>query len=134
MIAAETKSQEILPVEAGSISDARRRESSSTGVDINRYMIDIDMATRKLYNFYIDPNLAAGLKVVKARDGVPEAESIRRALAEYLEKKGAMKAERQRAVTRKRPDLTTVRMTAGRAAAILADPAVPAPTRVRKRR
>ena len=92
------------------------------------------MSTRKLYNFYIDPNLAVGLKVVKARDGVPEAESIRRALAEYLERKGALKAERKRAVTRKRPYLTTVRITAGRAAAILADPAVPTPTRVRKRR
>jgi hypothetical protein len=92
------------------------------------------MAPRKLYNFYIDPDLAAGLKVVKARDGVPEGESIRRAVREYLEKKDAMKAERKRAVTRKRPYPSTVRITAGRAAAILADPAVSTPTRVRRRR
>ena len=92
------------------------------------------MAPRKLYNFYIDPGLAAGLKVVKARDGVPEGESIRRALAEYLEKKGAMKAERKRAVTRKRPYPSTVRITAGRAAAILADPPVSTPIRVTRRR
>ena len=60
------------------------------------------MAPRKLYNFYIDPDLAAGLKRVKARDGVPESESIRRALAEYLESKGVMKVDRKRAATRKR--------------------------------
>ena len=92
------------------------------------------MAPRKLYNFYIDPDLAAGLKVVKARDGVPEGESIRRAVREYLEKKGAMKAERKRAATRKRPYPSTVGITAGRAAAILADPAVSTTTRVRRRR
>ena len=97
-------------------------------------MIGIDMAPRKLYNFYIDPGLAAGLKAVKARDGVPEGESIRRALAEYLKMKGAMKPERKRAVTRKRSYLPTVRITAGRAAAILADPAVSTPPRARRRR
>ena len=60
------------------------------------------MAPRKLYNFYIDPDLAAGLKRVKARDGVPEGESIRRALAQYLESKSAMKTDRKRVrVTRK---------------------------------
>lgn len=52
------------------------------------------MPPRKLYNFYIDADLATGLKRVKARDGVPESESIRRALAEYLERKGVMKSER----------------------------------------
>ena len=62
------------------------------------------MTPRKLYNFYIDPELAEGLKALKNREGVPEAESIRRALAEYLAKKGVVKkAERKRAVTRKRP-------------------------------
>lgn len=73
-------------------------------VDVNRYMIDLHMTPRKLYNFYIDPELAAGLKVVKARDGVPEGETIRRALAEYLGKKGAMKTGRKRTRTRKRPE------------------------------
>ena len=58
------------------------------------------MAPRKLYNFYIDPELAAGLKRVKARDGVPESESIRRALAEYLAQKGVMTSPRARARTR----------------------------------
>jgi hypothetical protein len=57
---------------------------------------------RKMYTFYIDPELAEGLKVLKERTGAPESESIRRALAEYLKKQGVIKAERSRAVTRKR--------------------------------
>jgi hypothetical protein len=57
---------------------------------------------RKLYNFLIDPELAAALKTLKKRDGTPESESIRRALAEYLQRKGVMKTERKRAATRKR--------------------------------
>jgi predicted DNA-binding protein len=61
------------------------------------------MTRRKLYNFYIDPELAKGLKALKEAIGVPEAESVRRALAEYLQKMGVLKAERPRARTRKRP-------------------------------
>jgi hypothetical protein len=58
---------------------------------------------RRLYNFRIDPELEAGLKTVKARDGVSESEQIRRALMEWLKKKGVIKSERKRAATRKRP-------------------------------
>jgi hypothetical protein len=42
---------------------------------------------------------------LKARDGMPEAEAIRRGVAEFLAKKGiatVVKAERKRADTRKR--------------------------------
>ncbi len=60
------------------------------------------MTPRKLYNFYIDVDLAEGLKVLKERTGAPEAESIRRALAAYLRKKGVIKSERKRATTRPR--------------------------------
>ena len=45
------------------------------------------------------------MKALKKRDGVPEAESMRRAIGEYLMKKGIIvhdKTERQRAVTRRR--------------------------------
>jgi ribbon-helix-helix CopG family protein len=62
-----------------------------------------DVTPRKLYNFYIDPELAEGLKKLKALDGAPESESVRRALRAYLEKKGAIKTDRKRAVTRNRP-------------------------------
>ena len=43
---------------------------------------------RKLYNFYIDPDLADGLKAIKARDGISESEQIRRAIRTWLEAKG----------------------------------------------
>ncbi len=63
------------------------------------------MSPRKRYTFFIDLDLEAGLKALKARDGMPESEACRRALAEYLGKKGVVKAgqtERKRASTRKR--------------------------------
>ena len=57
---------------------------------------------RKLYNFLIDADLAAGLKAMKARDGVAESEQLRRALREWLTKHGVMKSPRPRARTRGR--------------------------------
>jgi hypothetical protein len=44
--------------------------------------------------FFISPNLDAGLKALKERDGVAEAESIRRALALYLTEKGVLATSR----------------------------------------
>ena len=61
------------------------------------------MTPRKLYNFYIDPELAEGLKVLKEKTGAPEAESVRRALADYLRKQGVIRTDRKRASSRKRP-------------------------------
>jgi hypothetical protein len=58
---------------------------------------------KRIYSFMIDPDLAAALKAVKERDGVPEGEQIRRALRQWMERRGVMKAERKRAATRKRP-------------------------------
>ena len=39
---------------------------------------------RKFYNFYIDIELADGLKAIKARDGISESEQIRRAIKVWL--------------------------------------------------
>ncbi len=39
---------------------------------------------RKFYNFYIDVELADGLKAIKARDGISESEQIRRAIKVWL--------------------------------------------------
>ena len=39
-------------------------------------------------NFYIDPELAEGLKTLKERDGIPESEQIRRGIKLWLEAKG----------------------------------------------
>jgi hypothetical protein len=61
------------------------------------------MTPRKRYAFWIDDEQAAGLKVLKARDGVLESETIRRALDAWLEQKGVTrKTERKRAHPRKR--------------------------------
>lgn len=45
---------------------------------------------KTLYNFMIDADLAAGLKKLKARDGIPEAEQVRRALRLFLKRHGAL--------------------------------------------
>jgi hypothetical protein len=42
------------------------------------------MGPRKRYAFWIEPDLEAGLKALKARDGMPEAERVRRAIARVL--------------------------------------------------
>ena len=39
-------------------------------------------------NFWIDADLAVGLKAIKAQDGIPEAEQIRRGIKLWLESKG----------------------------------------------
>ncbi len=64
------------------------------------------MTPRKRYSFFIDEELEAGLKALKRRDGMPEAEALRRALAGFLKRKGIIKAEktgRKRVAARKRP-------------------------------
>jgi hypothetical protein len=58
---------------------------------------------RKLHTFYLDSELAEGLKAVKERDGVNEGEQVRRAVRAWLEQKGVLRAERKRAATRQRP-------------------------------
>ena len=60
------------------------------------------MSPRKLYNFLIDADLAAALKLVKERDGVPESVQIRMALRECLSKKSALKPQRKR-IAKKKP-------------------------------
>jgi Ribbon-helix-helix protein, copG family len=55
---------------------------------------------RKLYNFYIDPDLAAGLKRLKALERESEGAIVRRALRRYLEANGVMEAEPKRVARR----------------------------------
>ncbi|MEW5980807.1 MAG: hypothetical protein AB1806_00385 [Acidobacteriota bacterium] len=57
---------------------------------------------RKLTNFWIDADLAAGLHDVKNREGIPVGEQIRRAVRAWLIEKRVIKAERKRAGTRRR--------------------------------
>lgn len=56
----------------------------------------------KTFTFALPEHLKAGLQAVKERDGLSEAEQIRRAIGMWLEAKG-IKADRKRASTRKRP-------------------------------
>jgi hypothetical protein len=42
------------------------------------------------------------MREVQERDGVPISEQVRRGIDLWLEKRGVMKSERKRAVTRKR--------------------------------
>ena len=43
---------------------------------------------RRRINFYIDEDLADGLKAIKERDGASESEQIRRGIKLFLESKG----------------------------------------------
>lgn len=63
-----------------------------------------NVTPRKLYNFYIDPDLAEGLKELKEREHESEGAIVRRALRQYLQRQGVTlkKTERKRATTRKR--------------------------------
>jgi predicted DNA-binding protein len=57
----------------------------------------------KTFTFAIPDDLKAGLQAVKERDGLSEAEQIRRAIAAWLSTRGVVKVGRKRASTRKRP-------------------------------
>ena len=58
------------------------------------------MAPRQRISVYLDVELVDGLKALKAEHGAPEAESIRRAIGEYLVRKGVMKADRRPVASR----------------------------------
>ena len=68
-----------------------------------RIYIRLRMTPRRRYSFWIEDEQSDGLKAVKERDGVLESEQIRRAINDWLEKKGVRKIARKRPVTRRRP-------------------------------
>jgi hypothetical protein len=49
-----------------------------------------------MYSLRLDPEHARLLKMIKARDGIPESEQIRRALIVWFERNGALKATKKR--------------------------------------
>ena len=67
------------------------------------YTVASPMTTRKLAAFRLDPEIIDGLQRIKERDGVPVSEQVRRALLAWLQSRGAIKLERKKASTRKRP-------------------------------
>ena len=61
------------------------------------------MSYRSVHTFYLEPELSAGLKTIKDRDGISESEQVRRALRSWLESKGLrLKAAARKGGTRKR--------------------------------
>ena len=66
-------------------------------------MTSAPLTLRKRTSVFLDEDLRDGLKALKRRDGTPEAEAIRRAIADYFDRRGVtLKSERKRAATRKR--------------------------------
>ncbi|MGE0866676.1 MAG: hypothetical protein AB7P34_22465 [Vicinamibacterales bacterium] len=62
------------------------------------------MSPRTRYNFFMESEHREALKAIKERDGIPESEQIRRAIADWVAKQGLVaKSDRKRAATRKRP-------------------------------
>ena len=61
------------------------------------------MTPKKLTNFRIDSELLEAMEGIRQRDGVPVSEQVRRAIQDWLKKRGvSVEADRKRAVTRKR--------------------------------
>lgn len=60
------------------------------------------MAPKRRVSVFLDVELLAGLKAIKAERGVPEAETIRRAIAAHLEREGVLKADRRPVASRRR--------------------------------
>ena len=61
------------------------------------------MTALKPANFRLEAELLEALQTVKARDGIPITEQVRRAIVLWLEQRGVTpKTERKRAATRKR--------------------------------
>jgi len=52
---------------------------------------------RKIATFRLDDELLEGLRAVQERDGIPPSEQARRAVRKWLEEKGVLKSDRQRA-------------------------------------
>ena len=59
------------------------------------------MSPKKTFTFYLTDEMKAALQRVRDRDGVSEAEQIRRGVQMWLDSRGE-KTERKRASTRKR--------------------------------
>jgi hypothetical protein len=60
------------------------------------------MSPKRRYTFYITEELDAALKALKQRDGIPEAEALRRALAAYLKEQGIFGSSAAGAATHER--------------------------------
>lgn len=60
------------------------------------------MSPKTRYNFLIDEDQRLALRRIKEHEGIPESEQIRRAIAEWLERRGETKTANRRATTRRK--------------------------------
>jgi hypothetical protein len=61
------------------------------------------LSTEIAFNLDIAPEIMAGLRQVKERDGIPMSVQVHRALVAWLDSRGVTaRTERKRAATRKR--------------------------------
>ena len=63
----------------------------------------MSVAPRTRYNFFIEDEQRAALRVIKERDGIPESEQIRRAIDLWLETKGVKSARKRSPSVRSEP-------------------------------
>ena len=56
----------------------------------------MDRPKKIMYSLRLDPQDARLLKEIKARDGIPESEQIRRALLVWFAQKGILKPKRKK--------------------------------------
>jgi hypothetical protein len=60
------------------------------------------MSPKRRYTFWINEAEAAGLRQIKADEGIAESEQIRQAIRDWLKKNGAAKAAAPRRVSPRR--------------------------------
>ena len=63
---------------------------------IHVYLPIVTQPTKIMISLRLDPEHSRLLKEIKARDGIPESEQIRRALLVWFEQKGVLKAKRKK--------------------------------------
>ena len=99
--------QQISDAARGALRSAKKRRSrqalSTVDRDANVCIMKSHMTPKKRYGFWAEEDQIAGLRKVKERDGVLESEQIRRAIDDWLAKKGVKKTGRKRVAARKRP-------------------------------
>jgi hypothetical protein len=86
--------------------DARTIVGTNANKDLDVYIlmciIDLvprtspESGKRRMVSIYMDPDLVAGLELVRTRDGVPIAESARRAIRQWLNERKALSVTKRR--------------------------------------
>ena len=84
--------------------DIQRATNTNKDIDVLIFMCMIELVPRtspesgkrRMVSIYMDPDLVAGLELVRTRDGVPIAESARRAIRQWLNERKALSTTKRR--------------------------------------